>query len=183
MRRTKYDLSGKKFHAFTVIDFAGYNHLHKSMWNVICVCGNKRVVQANALMRGNSKSCGCQHRDFMIAAKGKRIGKLTGSIWCRIKHNAKRRGFDIVISQLYCANLFDQQNERCALSGEKLILDAPMKYVTASLDRIDSSQGYDEDNVQWVHKEVNRMKTNFLQSDFLGWVNKIHSFTKQPSVH
>lgn len=29
---------------------------------------------------------------------------------------------------------------------------------TASLDRIDSSKGYIPGNVQWVHKDVNKMK-------------------------
>jgi hypothetical protein len=38
---------------------------------------------------------------------------------------------------------------------------------TASLDRIDSSKGYCEDNVQWVHKDINRMKNTFDQDYFI----------------
>ena len=38
---------------------------------------------------------------------------------------------------------------------------------TASLDRIDSSKGYVKDNVQWVHKDINRMKWNFPQDKFV----------------
>lgn len=38
---------------------------------------------------------------------------------------------------------------------------------TASLDRIDSSRGYVEGNVQWVHKDVNFMKQALSQERFV----------------
>jgi len=38
---------------------------------------------------------------------------------------------------------------------------------TASLDRINNDLGYIEGNVQWVHKDVNRMKWAFTQDRFL----------------
>lgn len=61
------------------------------------------------------------------------------------------------------------QNRQCKLSG------MPLKFKThkydevgnASLDRIDSSKGYTIDNVQWVHKDINKMKWNINQPEFL----------------
>jgi hypothetical protein len=41
--------------------------------------------------------------------------------------------------------------------------------VTASLDRIDSSKGYVEGNVQWVHKRINIMKNDLSDSEFIEW--------------
>lgn len=38
--------------------------------------------------------------------------------------------------------------------------------ITASLDRIDSSKGYVEGNVQWVHKDVNYIKQDLEESYF-----------------
>ncbi|MGW4243051.1 hypothetical protein [Nocardia sp. NPDC004722] len=38
---------------------------------------------------------------------------------------------------------------------------------TASLDRIDSSVGYAPNNIQWVHKSVNRMKSDFGEAEFI----------------
>jgi len=38
---------------------------------------------------------------------------------------------------------------------------------TASLDRIDSSKGYIEGNVQWVHKMVNMSKQQYTQEEFI----------------
>ena len=42
-----------------------------------------------------------------------------------------------------------------------------------SLDRIDSSKGYTKDNVQWLHKDVNNLKMDFDQKEFLEWCKKI----------
>ena len=38
---------------------------------------------------------------------------------------------------------------------------------TASLDRIDSNLSYIKDNVQWIHKDLNRMKNEFSQDRFI----------------
>jgi len=42
-----------------------------------------------------------------------------------------------------------------------------MKQQTASLDRIDSSKGYIEGNVQWVHRKINMMKQSYTQEEFI----------------
>lgn len=38
---------------------------------------------------------------------------------------------------------------------------------TASFDRIDSSEGYTQGNVQWVHTMVNMCKNKYPQVDFI----------------
>ena len=48
-----------------------------------------------------------------------------------------------------------------------------MSNITASLDRIDSSKGYIEGNVQWVHKRVNLMKGNMSTENFIEWCNLV----------
>jgi len=45
---------------------------------------------------------------------------------------------------------------------------------TASLDRIDSSIGYTEENVQWIHKDINSLKSNFQESEFFKLVDIIY---------
>ena len=45
---------------------------------------------------------------------------------------------------------------------------------TASLDRIDSKKGYIEGNVQWVHKNVNKMKMDLDEKEFFSIVKQVY---------
>jgi len=58
--------------------------------------------------------------------------------------------------------IFLEQDKKCALTN----LDIEMG-TTASLDRIDSSKGYINGNIQWLHKNVNQMKWDLNQSHFI----------------
>ena len=65
-----------------------------------------------------------------------------------------------------------EQDGFCAISGIKLRISACRKKAkesTASLDRIDSSQPYIKNNIQWVHKRVQQMKWNINQDEFIEW--------------
>ena len=44
-----------------------------------------------------------------------------------------------------------------------------------SIDRIDSSQGYTKGNVQWVTNQVNFMKKDLIQQDFINWCKLIYN--------
>ena len=54
----------------------------------------------------------------------------------------------------------------CCLSGRELVFET--NYITTpSLDRIDSSQGYTDANVQWVGASVNTAKATLNNQDFI----------------
>lgn len=55
---------------------------------------------------------------------------------------------------------------RC-ICGVDLTISGTYMYNTASLDRIDNSKGYEEGNIQWVHKDVNFMKRTYSQEYFI----------------
>lgn len=86
--------------------------------------------------------------------------------------------FDLTIEHAW--SLFEGQNGRCALTNEPIRFESQSsrrkgKVQTASLDRIDSSKGYVEGNVWWVHKDVNRMKNDFPLDRFLDVCRKVAS--------
>lgn len=56
--------------------------------------------------------------------------------------------------------------------------DTSIGNLTASLDRIDSSKGYIEGNVQWVHKRINKMKLDDSDTEFIEWCRLIADFNK-----
>jgi hypothetical protein len=92
-----------------------------------------------------------------------RYKRLNGKLWWQIRHGAKLRdlSFEITIVQAY--DLLMKQEGLCALSGKKISFEDG----TASLDRIDSKKGYTTDNIQWVHKDINRMKFDLEEEYFI----------------
>jgi len=56
-------------------------------------------------------------------------------------------------------------NEKCSKKSK-----------TASLDRIDNNLGYTINNIQWVHKDINRIKREYDQNVFLTYVKYIYDF-------
>ena len=73
---------------------------------------------------------------------------------------------------------FLKQDKKCALTGIELVFafrttKRGMWTQTASLDRIDSSKGYTKDNIQWVHKRIQKMKMDMDNTEFIDWCNKV----------
>jgi hypothetical protein len=92
--------------------------------------------------------------------------ELSGDYWSKLKRGARVRNIEFEISIYFAWKLFLKQERLCALTGWEIHL-SPSATKTASLDRIDSSKDYTQNNVQWVHKDVNRAKQNFSQNRFV----------------
>lgn len=139
-----------------------------------CDCGNKKIIMVSALRRGKSTTCGDNTKHNKSGKMSKRFNGfelVSGSLMNRYAKRAKHANMEFNITAEYIYNLFVNQNETCTLSGIKLIMpflsSNPRGWRgTASLDRIDSSKGYIEGNVQWVHKDLNTMKWSFTQELF-----------------
>lgn len=162
------DLHGQKFGKLTITN--KYPKRDKKtgdrIWHCICECGEESWVKSSKLSFGHTKSCGCLvHRKGPENKKWEGFGEISKSFWTRTTTNAQIRGHEVSIDIEYIWKLFLKQDKKCALTG--LELEPPViergKF-TASLDRINSSLGYIEGNVQWVHKDINLMK-NILDQD------------------
>lgn len=53
------DLTGKKFGNLLVIERAGSDRNKNALWKCKCDCGNEKIVVANRLRSGETRSCGC----------------------------------------------------------------------------------------------------------------------------
>ncbi len=71
--------------------------------------------------------------------------------------------------------LWEKQNGRCAISNIELELPnkSKSKLYQASLDRIDSSKPYQEDNIQFVAMPLNLAKNNFQQNEFVDFLMEV----------
>lgn len=57
------DLVGRRFNRLLVENRAE-NRKKRTFWNCTCDCGKKVTVTGNALIEGNTQSCGCYKRDL-----------------------------------------------------------------------------------------------------------------------
>lgn len=181
-RNTKFnDLTGKKFGKLTCLNQGDFCGNHRT-WICKCDCGNTHKTLATNLLSNKIKSCGCIGSSFgknNINWKG--YEEISGQYWNSIKTNAKKRKIECLISIEYAWKLFLKQEKKCAISGIELNFSENKKEksrATSSLDRINSAKGYVEGNVQWVHKDVNKMKMNFNQEYFVNMCKKISSYEK-----
>ena len=56
------NLIGQQFSNLTVIE-RGTTRNHKTYWKCRCTCGQELEVRADSLISGNTKSCGCLHKE------------------------------------------------------------------------------------------------------------------------
>jgi len=182
----KQDLTGQRFGKLVAIE--SIRKIHAGwIWKCKCDCGNETECVAARLKLGRKRSCGCSLRGeghYMWSGyKG-----LSGYSWCRVLTRAKIRKIDVDITVKDAWELFEKQNGKCALTGIDLQFARNSKghvhgEQTASLDRIDSHKGYIKDNVQWIHKDLNTMKWDFSENDFIFWCKKVAEHFKNKDVN
>lgn len=64
MRKNFIDMTGKVFGRWRVIDRAESSGVSTgARWNCVCECGNTKSVSGALLRQGESKSCGCLHKE------------------------------------------------------------------------------------------------------------------------
>ena len=164
-------LENKEFGLLTVVRSAGKNRHGQTKWQCECQCGSETTVLTGSLTSGHTTSCGCKVAK-VASSRNKTVGGLMGTVWYGVQFGAKERGFPVTISQEDAWKLFENQGGKCALTGWEITLPQTSDRKTwkdhfASLDRIDSSKGYEPGNVQWVHKMVNLIKMHFPQEQFV----------------
>lgn len=171
------NLLNQRFGRWLVIEEIKHPKYGYKCWKCQCDCGNIRILNSTTLLKGNSNSCGCLRKEIVTGEKAKQwtgYEKISGSLFAIIKCNAEKRNLEFNITIEYLWNIWKQQNGKCALSGLELNLNRIKG--TASVDRIDSSKGYVEGNVQWIHKHLNKMKMEFSQDYFINFCNIVSKY-------
>jgi hypothetical protein len=89
---------------------------------------------------------------------------------------ARRRYHECNLGLEYLKTLWDNQNGICALTGLEMCLELGVNPTRqASLDRIDSSKGYIEGNVQYVVVPINLAKGQLSDDMMKEWISDIKS--------
>tara|TARA_R110002124_G_scaffold223796_1_gene389116 strand:+ start:367 stop:993 length:627 start_codon:yes stop_codon:yes gene_type:complete len=180
------DRTGYRNGHIEVLRLAGRNKHSQAVWECCChACGKESfLVCSGDVNRNNSCGCGKWNTNKLSKhphhQKGKNSpywtghGDISGYRFANIKKSASERNlsFSITIEQIW--DLYTQQAGRCALTGLEIGFGEKARdLASASLDRIDSSKGYEPGNVHWVHKRVNVMKMDLDLEEFMGYCKLI----------
>lgn len=129
------------------------------------------------------------HHKFYCCQKcsDKNIGRLSHrdelSDFRRILQNSKRnqkrstgKSLDNNLSLEFLKELWEKQNGICPYTGIKMEfnLNGNRRPRAASLDRIDSSEGYTQNNVEFVCEFINLGKNGFNKSDVQKFLQEIN---------
>jgi len=103
------------------------------------------------------------------------------STWSRVfsrqTYEAKRKGFPVNITAADAWEVINKQGWRCALTGVAFVPAGGASPNQASLDRIDSNQGYIHGNIRYVTYRVNMFKKDWPDDVFFALCKQIASHT------
>jgi len=173
------DLSGQRFGRLVTTGFAGKRNRQYAQWLCQCDCGNTKIVLANKLKMGFTRSCGCLQKELLSNRQKKEPGVAAFTfLYGCYKSQAKRRGLSFDLTKEQFAVLTKQS---CYYCGEcpvhNIIRTRWMNgaYVYNGVDRLDNSIGYTVSNCVPCCGDCNQMKTDHSLSEFLDRVSKIYN--------
>lgn len=95
-----------------------------------------------------------------------------------LKTRTSKKGLEVTVTTEYLLKLLQDSEYKCSVTGQAMNLRShPRKKANpfkASLDRIDSTKGYTEGNVQWVCWAVNQMKSDKTEAEFQFWIETLY---------
>jgi hypothetical protein len=139
----------------------------------ICDCGQECIKRIDIVKCGNTHSCGCKSPNKGYKIRKKQMGdNYPYYVLCGVyRKNAKTRKIDFSLTMDDLQKQFEKQNGKCAYTGLDLVLPKDFLHIfgseIASIDRIDSSIGYQVGNIQFVRKAINFMKYQLSHDEFI----------------
>lgn len=144
------NLTGHIFGRLTVKGLAGYvaeaSGEQGSIWKCACACGTVKNVKRKYLISGETKSCGCLHKEVLTArntthGESKTITYMRWQSMHRRVKDAKNEKNKCYAGKDICTEWYSYENFIRDMGA------CPKGY---SLDRIDNSKGYCPANCRWV---------------------------------
>lgn len=169
---------GDVFTRLTVVVPVRYIDARRRSYSLVrCECGTEKLVQPGMLLSGNTRSCGCLRRENMRVGHSRlpNDGSVINQLILRYRRSARLRGYDWNLPR----ELFDRLVRLpCAYCGEvgsnlKVTKNCRDGFRYNGLDRIESSRGYEPDNVVPCCRVCNIAKQDMGQAEFLAWAVRL----------
>ena len=159
--------------------------IHKGIQTVKWQYSENELIEYASLVSDYQKYPRVYESNIQIKKHGHQwrgMEKLVLPLFTTCKRSAIKRNIEFNISVEIMWNTFIRQGGRCNLTGLPLSLwysNADNGIATASLKKGNNKLGYITDNIQWVHKRINKMKYILDQDDFINKCQKLHIIDNQ----
>ncbi|MFI6495929.1 hypothetical protein [Nonomuraea typhae] len=189
------DMTGHEFGRYRVLGRSGTKRYSEkkivAIWAAECLdCGNEYKASVQRI-RDRKYGChNCAHKTM----SGNKHARWTGgehvpgyfAAKFRAKLDRRTQTLEWALTTEYLDEQWITQGGHCAYTGWELQFGRTglqAREQTASLDRIDSREGYVPGNVQFVHKDINLMKWNHSETRFVELCRAVAEYRKEnPSV-
>lgn len=177
MKKTRIDLTGRKFGRLTVEKYA-FTKNTLAYWQCICECGNITFVRAGDLVSGNTKSCGCAKKNSHT--KHGLINSRIYHIWAGIKrrcYNTKNPSYKYYgMRGIQMDNIWKNN----FLSFYNWALNNGYKE-NLTIDRIDSNGNYEPSNCRWATRE--EQSCNTRRNRYITYNNETHCIAEWAKIY
>lgn len=154
--------------------------LRASRKYLLCKCikcnVTEKYIQLHKLISVLTTQCSDCYADQKLKYKGYTTEERKYYSKVKSRAKSKRIPFRLTINEMF--TLIKKQEYKCNLSGLDINFYNKDATITASLDRKDSQKGYVKSNVQWVHKDINKIKNDFSEEYFLSLICQISQHKK-----
>lgn len=181
------DLTGEVFGKLTVMkkhDKRDQNN--RILWDCLCECGKKCIINGNHLTRGSrggsgipTRSCGCLRNN----AHNKILDR-EHAIWkhlynSTIVRRSKSKKWGIIIDLEHFKYLSQEPCNFCGLSSSNSITDRcdsnNILYFNG-IDRLDSNLGYTKENSVPCCRYCNTAKNTMCVEEFMNYIKRVYEF-------
>lgn len=160
------DFTGMRFGKLTVLKLMPRNKLKQTMWLCECDCGNKKIIVAQSLKDGKTKSCGCYQKEFPSKkTHGERWTRLY-SIWIGMR----KRCYTKTSKSYYCYGKIGiticKEWDKYEVFRDWANSNGYRDNLT--IDRIDPYGNYEPNNCRWATVEeqsINKKITLYIKID------------------
>jgi len=172
---------GDKFNRLTAVRFIEKRERGRQYWLFRCKCGKDKVIMADYVKNGRSKSCGCLQKEWAkINGKNKKTHGMSGSKTYFAWRNMLNRCFNKKIPKY--KNYGKRGIRVCDrwLKFENFYEDIGNITAEKTLDRIDVNKNYCKENCRLVSMKIqqnNRSNNHLLTyrgrtQTIAQWANK-----------
>lgn len=172
MKRVRENIQGQRFGRLTALRYDHTNKYGNAVWECQCDCGQKMFAMTASLKNGNTRSCGCLHREI-VSQQRKTHGDAHSRlhrVWQGMnqrctnpnrKHYEHYGGRGITVCEEW-RNSFEAFREWAMANG----YNPNAKRGECTLDRIDVNGNYSTENCRWItNAEQQRNKRKGVKSN------------------